>query len=132
MGVACAPDIFQAKMSELMSTLEYVRAYIDDLLCITKGDFEDHLTRLREVLIRLQGAGLKVNARKCFWGTDETEYLGYILSREGIKPQPKKLRQSLQSNRLQRLKNYVDSWAWSSATEIYGRSAAKCLPHSLI
>jgi hypothetical protein len=30
MGVACAPDIFQAKMSELMSTLEFVRAYIDD------------------------------------------------------------------------------------------------------
>ena len=91
MGVACAPDIFQAKMSELMSTLEFVRAYIDDLLCITKGSFEDHLDKLREVLRRLQNAGLKVNARKCFWGTDETEYLGYILTRDGIKPQPKKV-----------------------------------------
>jgi hypothetical protein len=37
MGVACAPDIFQAKISELMSALWFVRAYIDDLLCITKG-----------------------------------------------------------------------------------------------
>ena len=97
--------------------------YIDDLLCITKGSFEDHLSKLREVLTRLQGAGLKVNARKCFWGTDETEYLGYILSRDGIKPQP---------TRLQRLKSSADSWAWSNTTETYGQSAAKCLPHSPI
>jgi hypothetical protein len=69
-------------MSELMSTLEFIRAYIDDLLCITKGSFEDHLSKLREVLARLQGAGLKVNAHKCFWGTDETEYLGYITTIE--------------------------------------------------
>eukprot|EP00956_Cyclotella_meneghiniana_P039890 scaffold181967_cov46-Cyclotella_meneghiniana.AAC.1 len=41
-------------MSELMSTLEFVRAYIDGLLCITKGSFEDHLDKLREVLRRLQ------------------------------------------------------------------------------
>jgi hypothetical protein len=74
-------------MSELMTTLEFVRAYIDDLLCITMGSFEDHLSKLREVLTRLQGAGLS----KCFWGTDETEYLGYILTRDGIKPQPKKI-----------------------------------------
>ena len=62
MGVACAPDIFHAKMSELMSTLKFVRAYIDDLLCITKGSFEDHLNKLREVLTRLQGEGLPANA----------------------------------------------------------------------
>jgi hypothetical protein len=46
MGVATSPDIFQAKMSELMATLEFVRAYIDDLLCITKGSLEDHLAKL--------------------------------------------------------------------------------------
>ena len=32
MGIAGSPDTFQAKMSELMATLEYVRAYIDDIL----------------------------------------------------------------------------------------------------
>ncbi len=31
------------KMSELMETLEYVRAYLDDLLCISKLSLEDHL-----------------------------------------------------------------------------------------
>ena len=43
-------DIFQAEMIDLMETLEYVRAYIDDLLCITRGTLEDHLDKLEEVL----------------------------------------------------------------------------------
>ena len=50
MGIAGSPDIFQEKMSELMETLEYVRAYLDDLLCISKLSLEDHLDKLIEVL----------------------------------------------------------------------------------
>ena len=92
MGIACSPDIFQAKMSELMGTLEFVRTYIDDLLCITKGNLDDHLNKLRRVLIRLRDAGLKVNASKSSFCATETEYLGYVLSRDGIKPQQKKVR----------------------------------------
>ena len=91
MGIAGSPDIFQAKMSELMATLEYVRAYIDDILCITNGSLEDHLEKLREVLKRLQEAGLKVNARKSYFCAEETEYLGYVLTKDGIKPQRKKI-----------------------------------------
>ena len=64
MGIAGSPDIFQAKVMELMATLEFGRAYIDDLLCITKGTLEDHLAKLDLVLSRLQDANLKVNARK--------------------------------------------------------------------
>ncbi len=40
MGIAGSPDIFQAKMMELMESLEYVQAYIDDLLCISRGSLE--------------------------------------------------------------------------------------------
>jgi hypothetical protein len=64
MGVACSPDIFQAKMSEIMGTLEFVRTYIDDLLCITKGSLDYHLSKLKRVFIRLQDARLNVNAFK--------------------------------------------------------------------
>jgi hypothetical protein len=60
MVVSCSPDIFQAKISELMATLEFVRAYIDELLCITKGYFDDHLAKLKLVLQRLQDVNLKV------------------------------------------------------------------------
>jgi len=37
MGYAGSADIFKAKMMKLMEALEYVRAYIDNLLVITKG-----------------------------------------------------------------------------------------------
>jgi len=98
MGFAGSADIFQAEMMDLMEALEYVRAYIDDLLVITRGTLEDHLVKLRKVLRRLRDAGLKVNAAKSFFCTHEIEYLGYILTRGGIKPQPKKVQAILAIN----------------------------------
>ncbi len=86
MGLCNSPDIFQEKMSELMDGLDFVRTYIDDLLILTKGSFEEHLERIEQVFIRLQQAGLKVNARKSFFARGELEYLGYWITRQGIKP----------------------------------------------
>ncbi len=60
-GRRVSADIFQAEMMDLMESLEYVRAYIDDLLVVTRGTLEDHLEKLGEVLRRLCKAGLKVN-----------------------------------------------------------------------
>jgi hypothetical protein len=74
-------------MSELIEDLEYVQAYLDDLLCISRSSFEDHFKKLDEVLRRLRNAGLKVNAEKVTFFALEIEYLGYILTRDGIKPQ---------------------------------------------
>ena len=91
MGLCNSPDIFQERMSTLMQDLDYVRTYIDDLLCITSGDWKDHLAKLREVLKRVRKAGLKVNAKKCFWGKPELEYLGYWVTRQGIQPVEKKV-----------------------------------------
>jgi Reverse transcriptase (RNA-dependent DNA polymerase) len=86
MGLCNSPDIFQEKMSTLMQDLEYVRAYIDDLLIITHGSFGEHIDKLKVVLGRLRDAGLKVNAKKSFFAREELEYLGYWITRKGIKP----------------------------------------------
>jgi hypothetical protein len=77
---------------ELMDNLEYVRGYLDDLLCISKLSREDHLEKLEEVLRQLRNAGLKVNAAKSTFCALEIEYLGYVLTRNGIKPQSNKVR----------------------------------------
>ncbi len=69
-----------------MESLDYVQAYLDDLLCISRNSLEDHLEKLEEVLRRICNAGLKVNAEKSTFCTLEIEYLGYILIRDGIKP----------------------------------------------
>jgi hypothetical protein len=97
MEIAGSPNIFQEKMSDLMATLEFVRTYLDDLLIITKGSLEDHLEKLIMVLTRLQDAGLKINANKLNLCKLEMEYLGYILIRDGIKPQPNKVQAMLAS-----------------------------------
>jgi hypothetical protein len=91
MGVAGSPDIFQGKMSNLMDSLEYVRAYLDDLLCISQLSLEDHLEKLERVLRQFCDAGLKVNAAKLTFCTLEIEYLGYVFTRDGIKTQSNKV-----------------------------------------
>jgi hypothetical protein len=91
MGLSTSVDLFQEKMSTLMEDLEFVRTYLDDILCLTKGSFEDHLDKLSMVFHKLRQAGLKVNAKKCAWAQDSFEYLGYQVSREGISPIPKKV-----------------------------------------
>ncbi len=95
MGIAGSPDIFQEKMLELMESLEFVRACLDDLLCISKLSLENHLEKLEVVLWQLCDAGLKVNAAKSTFCALEIEYLGYVLTRDGIKPQSNKVQEIL-------------------------------------
>jgi hypothetical protein len=74
-----------------MEDLEYVQAYLDDLRCISRSSLEDHLKKLKEVLRCLCNVGLKVDAEKSTFCGLEIEYLGYILTRDGIKPQSNKV-----------------------------------------
>jgi Reverse transcriptase (RNA-dependent DNA polymerase) len=90
-GLCNSPNIFQEKMSSLISDLEYVQAYIDDLLILTKGTFVEHLQKLATVLARLKQAGLIVNANKSFFAQEQLEYLGYWITRDGTQPAQKKV-----------------------------------------
>jgi hypothetical protein len=62
-------------MLELMEDLEYVRAYLDDLLCISRSSLEDHLEKLEEVLRCLCDVDLK-DAEKSTFCALKIEYLG--------------------------------------------------------
>ena len=50
MGVCNSPEIFQERMSDLMTGLEFVHTYLDDLLVLMKSDWNDHLNKLEQVL----------------------------------------------------------------------------------
>jgi hypothetical protein len=63
------------------------KSYLDELLCISKLCLEDHLEKLEDVLRQICNAGLKVNAAKSTFCALEIEYLGYLLTKDGIKPQ---------------------------------------------
>ena len=50
-----------------------------------------HLEKLEQVLKKLGEAGLRVNVSKSHFCTSELECLGYVLTRDGIKPQNQKV-----------------------------------------
>ena len=92
MGVVVATDIFQSRLLDLLGDLEYVIIYLDDIMIIGNGTFDEHLRQIGEVLTRLLKARMQVNLLKSFWFQEEVEYLGYKITREGIKHQTKKSR----------------------------------------
>jgi transposase InsO family protein len=96
MGVSGAPDIFQQKMSSLMTGLDFVKVYLDDCLITSNSDFKDHLSKLSLALKRISDAGLRVNIKKSYFGRDAIEYLGHWVTREGIQPLPGKVEAMLQ------------------------------------
>ena len=74
------------------------------------------MSKLRQVLTLINKAGLKVNMKKSTFGMDEVEYLGYILSRDGIKPQPEKVSAILA---LESPKNVRELWAFLGMVQYY-------------
>jgi hypothetical protein len=64
MGISGAPDIVQAKMTNLIRILKYLRTYIDELIVFTSGTFGDHLLKVKVVLDYLSFTSCKPS-RKC-------------------------------------------------------------------
>ena len=86
-----SPDLVQEKMSKRFADLPFVKVYIDDILIFIDGSYEDHMAKLLQVLKRLKLKNLQVNALKSYWAVKKVEYLGFILTLEGVRPQPKKV-----------------------------------------
>jgi Reverse transcriptase (RNA-dependent DNA polymerase) len=82
MGIKIALEIFQNVMTKLTQDMEYVKAYLDDLLILTNKSFNDHLM----VLARLSTVGMRINASKSKFFAEQIEYLGYWINRKGIQP----------------------------------------------
>ena len=89
-GISAAPAIFQRTMEGILHGLPGVFVYIDDIL-VTGRTKAEHLKNLDAVLKRLEEAGFKLKKGKCAFMMRSIEYLGYIISADGVKPNPKKL-----------------------------------------
>ena len=90
-GIKNAPSVFQRLMQNLLLGLkkdteqEFVDAYLDDIIVFSRT-FSDHLIHLQRVFECLKEAGLKLNPRKCRFCCSEVEYLGYLVTPSGFKP----------------------------------------------
>ena len=91
-GLTSAPGTFQRCMSIILSGLQWKTClvYLDDVL-IFSSNFNEHLDHIREIFQRLRIANLKLNPKKCSFCKPEVTYLGHVVSRNGIKPDPSKI-----------------------------------------
>lgn len=91
-GLTSAPATFQRLMSRILKGVSptKVHCYIDDIL-ITTETLDEHLKILNEVLDRLRQAGLRLRPDKCHFIRPELRFLGYIVSKEGLKTDPNKI-----------------------------------------
>ncbi len=83
-------------MENLLQGIPGVCIYIDDIL-ITGHTEEEHLEHLTEVLTRLSKAGLTLKKAKCSFFLDSVEYLGHIISKDGLHTSESKVKAVLEA-----------------------------------
>ena len=92
-GLVNSGASFQRLMGHILRGLEYRFAliYIDDIIIFSKS-VDEHLVHLEEVFRRLCDANVKLNPKKCSFVKQRLEYLGHVVTSEGISPNPDKVR----------------------------------------
>lgn len=104
-GLTNAPATFQTVMNKLFDQAhfdangaaipgellsDFVLVFIDDILIFSKTA-EDHQRHLRIVFELLHKEKLQIKSSRCVWAQTELPCLGFIVGRDGIKPDPKKV-----------------------------------------
>ena len=91
-GLSNAPATFQRLMDLVLAGLQYEQClvYLDDVI-VFSSTFEEHTSRLRSVFDRLVKAGLKLKSTKCHLFCKSVRYLGHVVSRKGLQPDPEKV-----------------------------------------
>ena len=89
-GLCNAPSTFQRCMELIFRGMQWktLLIYLDDIILFS-STLDDHFEKLDEVLSRLKNADLKLKPSKCEFIKEEVTYLGHVVSKEGIKPNPK-------------------------------------------
>ena len=91
LGLNGSPDIFKAKINDIMGDLPHVRAYLDDVLVTTANSYKDHLKHVELVLQHVMDVGFAVNLCKSLFAVTEIDNFGCWMTCCGIQPQPKKV-----------------------------------------
>ena len=90
-GIASAPGIFQRTIESLLQGIPQVVVRIDDIL-VTGKTRDKHLENLKEVLTRLDKAGIRLKLKKCVFFQNQMIYLGHRINRDSIQPIEGKVR----------------------------------------
>ena len=92
-GLSTAPPTFQYLMDVVLGELKnkIASAFLDDLI-VWANSFENMLINLEKVFKKLEEAGLKMKRSKCQFFLQTIKYLGHLVSAEGLRPDPDKVK----------------------------------------
>ena len=92
-GLRNAPAVFQRLMQCVLARpnppegSDFVSVYLDDVIVFSRT-LDDHMRHLSLVIDRLAKAGLKLKPSKCHFMSQKVQYLGHLLTPDGIRPNP--------------------------------------------
>ncbi|XP_065074578.1 uncharacterized protein K02A2.6-like [Ochlerotatus camptorhynchus] len=89
-GVKSAPGTFQRLVDSMIADIPGVRSFLDDAIIFGRT-WEEHKASLDKLLQRLEENGFHDKLEKCHFFQTEIRYLGHIIDRNGICPDPEKL-----------------------------------------
>ena len=89
-GIAQAPAYFQKLINDVLKGCSFAMGYLDDIIIYSRSE-KEHLEHLEEIFTRLKTAGLKLKLEKCCFFKKHIQYLGHLISADGIQPLPEKL-----------------------------------------
>ncbi len=110
MGLKCSLVIAQAIMENVFSDIKDADVYINDV-GIFSNDWNHHVNLLSSILHPLCKNGFPINPLKCEWAVKETDWLGYWLSPQGLKPWKRRAMPFFISNILAKPQNCACSLA---------------------
>ncbi|KAK3101540.1 hypothetical protein FSP39_004320 [Pinctada imbricata] len=90
-GIKSASEVFQKITSQMVEDIPGAEAIIDDIL-IWGSTQQEHDELLKHLLDKAREYNLKLSPDKCKLRRDSIKYVGHILSSEGVKPDPEKIR----------------------------------------
>lgn len=95
-GLCNAPSTFQAAMNNLFQPFlcKFVLVFFDDIL-VFSSNFPQHMHHLALVFRKLQEGQFFLKMSKCTFGQRRVEYLGHIVSKEGVELEPSKIQAML-------------------------------------
>ncbi|KIH69313.1 reverse transcriptase [Ancylostoma duodenale] len=89
-GIKTAPGIFQQVMNKMVAGLRGVATYLDDILVCGRTE-QEHMENLLASFERIAEYGFNVRIEKCSFAKPEIRYLGFIVDRNGRRPNPEKI-----------------------------------------
>ncbi|CAF1100693.1 unnamed protein product [Brachionus calyciflorus] len=112
-GLCNAPATFQRLMNKILASILWKRCivYLDDIIVYART-FEEHLESLEMVFQKLRAANLKLKLEKCSFCKNEVKYLGFKISKDGLKADPFKtqaIRNMVEPNNVRDVKSFIQS-----------------------